>query len=244
MSRWTDSAAALVALGALGACNLVLRTDRIRIVDDLDELDPPVPAGSSGALDAGRDASSPPQSQADACVPECTNKCGGGPDGCGGQCNGACAAGVCHAQECCVPSCAGKLCGASDGCGHLCAGKWRDTTGGGAASDCRTGHCGCGVAADNDNMVCVCEGESACTTPSKVWCRIYCPCGSDCGGLEQRRPNEVTTWSQCGHGGAPIACGVIAQQRGKSSICCPAIDDTGCPGGTTTTCGPARGSGC
>lgn len=47
------------------------------------------------------------------CTPDCTDKCGGADDGCGGSCDATC-------PDTCTPDCTGKCGGASDGCDGTC----------------------------------------------------------------------------------------------------------------------------
>lgn len=111
-----------------------------------------VPCGDSGEACCGGTCNGGLSCSGGTCIcpPNCTNKCGGAPDGCGGTCNGACGAGkACLGQMCadcgssgqpccggscdgglvcsggfcgCTPSCANACPGAPDGCGGTCPG--------------------------------------------------------------------------------------------------------------------------
>jgi hypothetical protein len=84
----------------------------------------PKPESGPDALDATPESN---EASADGCMPECTGKLCGIPDGCGGHCtacnNGqSCNATTWACEGKCQGQCAGKVCGEPDGCGDVCTG--------------------------------------------------------------------------------------------------------------------------
>jgi hypothetical protein len=92
------------------------------------------------------------------CKPDCTFKCGGASDGCGGTCNNSCPEfTTCFQGKCCSPNCVGKCGGVPDSCGGTCK------------------------TCDTDQ---VCRGQTCCTKKcASDKCGASDGCGGTCAGL-------------------------------------------------------------
>lgn len=145
------------------------------------------------------------------CFGDCTNKCGGASDGCGGLCSGSCGTGMvcinqacapcggasqpcctsgtfcqsglnCHAGQCsCTAVCTNKCGGASDGCGGTC-----------------NGSCGSGT-------TCVSQACVPCGAPGQSCCGTGAPCQSALSCQNGVCGCTPACTNKCG--GAPDGCG-------------------------------------
>ena len=186
---------------------------------------PPLP--DDGAADSGDAADGPVKAgdtmpEADtACVPSCTGKNCGAPDGCGGACQtGACAAGLaCHKGVCVCSSasCPKGCCEAN----HCFPGTSDDHCGGGGApcTNCLTKGLSCGAKQSCISCTPSCAGKK-------------CGAPNGCGGI-------------CSTGACPLgqAC------SGGQCVCTPVSCPTGCcspthtcyPGTSAQACGSSGG---
>ncbi len=152
-------------------------------------------------------------------VCNCSGKCGGVADGCGGTCNASCPSGqVCQNQTCvtCSPNCGGKCGGAADGCG----------VGGTCNASCPSGQvCQnqlCGMCSAN------CSGKCGGATDGCTGtCNGSCPSGYVCQGQTCAGCSSSCT-GKCG--GTADGCG------GTCNASCPSGQV--CQNQTCVTCSP------
>ncbi len=220
-----------------------------------------VPECSAGAVCLNGACSVPASQDAgSSCLPDCSNSCQNGPDGCGGVCKVGGCKGCCDGNGQCQHGITAEACGVSGTACQAC----------GAAGECTNGACctptkapacslaaqsnGCGVTlpancgADGGNVVC-CGGESGACCDATLCCGgACCATGQECaaGGqcctpsCDGKCPGAD---DGCGHEckvtGAFIDAGcVFPLAYGGSAPCCCDTAGACLPGLEDTSCGP------
>ncbi|MGI5863030.1 MAG: hypothetical protein ACOX6T_13345 [Myxococcales bacterium] len=139
------------------------------------------------------------------CVPNCTGRYCGDPDGCNGKCTGCPSGQTCDptSWQCkattCTPNCSGKACGDADGCGGKCSGSCPTGQFCNASFTCQTGTCtpSCAGKACGDADGCggkcygTCAGNQVCNATTFV-CEAAGSCDPSTCGQGQGCYNPVT----------------------------------------------------